>query len=544
MFHSMSELVTCPHCGQRFKSLTSRHKAICAGWPKGPEVPPCLCGHVATSMTQMKRHRTDCEVWKSRDSKEVRNARRSQTNLYRYGVERVAQLAEVREKTAATNLERYGAASVSSRDSIIFEKIQDSLQGRRFRFAKGSARNPFAQREIRERIRQTRLERHGVEHPAQLPDHREKARQTSLDRYGTEHPMQSLELQARRTQTNVERYGHENAAASEEVKSKIRVTNLERYGVSSTAAVPEFRRKQLATHQENWGDHFFASSQGKHKIRAGMRAKHGVDHPSQVEGYWKRQVQQFIEKYGVSHPLQLAEFLEKRSATCRRLYGSDNPLRVPPSMEELAQGLKPGIASIWERNIRTCLAKVGKLFPEFERPATCREDLIERYGIDAPMRDREYAAFHLTQMGEAFKQGPNGFEAKILRLCGDRLLYTGNRKFWRWLPALGHHKNPDFIVPGPDPKQPFRGVTRVVEAHGNFWHSERFTGMSNEEHERLLVDAYAEVGIECLVVWEHELKGDPETVRRRAMAFVVGAVPQQISLEETQAAPSEVALWD
>lgn len=39
-----------------------------------------------------------------------------------------------------------------------------------------------------------------------------------------------------------------------------------------------------------------------------------------------------------------------------------------------------------------------------------------------------------------------------------------------------------------------------------FWHSERFTGLSPAEHERLLVDAYREVGIECLVVWESELK--------------------------------------
>ena len=120
------------------------------------------------------------------------------------------------------------------------------------------------------------------------------------------------------------------------------------------------------------------------------------------------------------------------------------------------------------------------------------------------------------------RPGPNGLERRLHALAPspDSLLFTGDGKFWRWLPKLGHHKNPDFIVPGPDPTAPKRGVTRVVEAFGDFWHSRMFTGRAPFEHEQDLVDAYAEVGIACLVVWESEVRANPEQVQGRLAAFL------------------------
>jgi hypothetical protein len=103
-------------------------------------------------------------------------------------------------------------------------------------------------------------------------------------------------------------------------------------------------------------------------------------------------------------------------------------------------------------------------------------------------------------------------------------LFTGDFTFWRWLPKLEHHKNPDFIVPGNDPSQPKRGVTKVCEAFGDWWHSRMFTGRSNFEHESELIEAYREVGIQCLIIWESEIKGDAEGVRLRLEEFLKPSV--------------------
>jgi len=105
---------------------------------------------------------------------------------------------------------------------------------------------------------------------------------------------------------------------------------------------------------------------------------------------------------------------------------------------------------------------------------------------------------------------------------GRGLKFTGNGKYWRKLPLLGSYKNPDFVLPDPDATRahPFRGVTKVVEAFGDYWHSRMFTGKAPFDHEQELIEAYSEIGIDCLVVWESEVKSDPEGVTGRLRDFL------------------------
>src|SRR3989304_2876997 len=97
---------TCPYCHHFFKSITSRHKVICEGWPRATPPEPCLCGHESTSSTQMKRHRGTCDVWKARDAKAVTLERKMKTSLERYGVKDAAHAPEVVAKRKATIQER------------------------------------------------------------------------------------------------------------------------------------------------------------------------------------------------------------------------------------------------------------------------------------------------------------------------------------------------------------------------------------------------------------------------------------------------------
>ena len=227
-----------------------------------------------------------------------------------------------------------------------------------------------------------------------------------------------------------------------------------------TCMDPEVRAKQLASHHERYGSHWFASDEGKAAILAAMQEKYGVDHWMKTPGAWEKLVATFRERYGVDHPLQLAEFLEKS-----------------------------------------------------------RETSMKNWGTPHPMQNREYARQHLEKMDP--RRGPNGLERSVQGLAPEgSLLFTGDFTFWRWLPTLSKHKNPDFIVPGPDPEHPKRGVAKVVEAFGDFWHSRMFTGKAPFDHEQDLIEAYAEIGIECLVLWESEVHGDPESVGSRLEDFL------------------------
>ena len=120
------------------------------------------------------------------------------------------------------------------------------------------------------------------------------------------------------------------------------------------------------------------------------------------------------------------------------------------------------------------------------------------------------------------RKGPNGLEKRVASLApkAKPLKFTGNGKVWIQLPMLGKRKNPDFIVPGQNPRRPFEGIQKVVEAFGDYYHSEQFTGLSPKDHERQLVKAYADVGILCLVIWESQIKKNPRAVRQRLWRFL------------------------
>lgn len=478
--------ITCPHCSREFpgESLNSRHLAKCNP-ASSTGVAPCLCGHESTSLTQMKRHRQVCDVWKSRDGEAVKRGRVRATSLARYGVENAShapavatrrqatvrmkygvdnlfQAEEIKARSRATMLDHYGAEHPNHVSELNEKRKATCL-------ARHGAENPFASESVKEKIRETMVERHGAENPQQVPKIRARTKATNEERYGGELRGSPVLAEKVRT-TNLERYGDAFPQRTGVVKARQQETNIERWGVPWTGMNPEVRRRQIETHHERYGSHWFASEEGKSQVKEAMVALYGVDNPTKMEGWWERVVATFQERYGVGHPLQLVEFLEKRIETNLGTYGVPHPLQN---------------AEVKGRMIATKIAKYG------------------------------------SPWGPSAVDGPNGLEQNLLALAPPgSLLFTGDGKFWRWLPKLKHHKNPDFIVPGPDPEHPKRGVRKVVEAFGDFWHSRMFTGRVPFEHESEVITAYADVGIECLIVWESEVKGDPDGVRARLVSFL------------------------
>lgn len=445
-------MAVCPYCKKEFSTptISGRHRKVCwTDWKPEP-IAPCVCGHNSTSNTQMKRHKSGCDVWKGRDQKAIANARRRNTYLDRYGVSNPAHNKESVEKRKQTNLERYGAENPFSKESLVFEKVQDALEGKR-PVLKGKE-NPFAWESVQDKIKQTNLERYGAVNPQQNNEVKAKTQATNLDRYGGT-LLGSDELRAKIEATNMDKYGVPNPSMSDEVKAKIVATNMERYGVPYTSAVEEFRQKQIKTMIENYGSHYFASQKGKDDIRAVMMDRYGVEFPGSIEGHWDRVKETFLERYGVEHPLQLQEFRDKQ----------------------------------YETNIK-------------------------RYGTP-------FLGLVANRM--------NGFESRVASYS-DKLTFTGNGAYWRFLPSkknfdgsIGGYKNPDFVVcVSEDSDHPYRSATKVVECFGDYWHGESKTGMSKEDHERNTIEAYAEVGLDCLVIWESDILSDEQTVVDKVRVFL------------------------
>lgn len=365
---------------------------------------------------------------------------------------------------------------------------------------------------------------HGVDHPSQIPDAVARRNQTNLDRYGVVNPFESAAFQDKAKAAMLTKYGVENAQQVPEIRARTEATTLERHGARSFLQTQEWLAEHSRRAREREADRRARLMQGPHEvcphcdevfklitsthkaICAGWPEAPNPEpclcgHESASFTSMKRHRQVCV--VWLERDVNEVAWM-RRMATVRERYG----------VEHIAFS-----AEIQERMIRTCLAKIDLTFPEISVPAQTAEDLVERYGVTHPMQHEAYAQHHFTTYLDPLQVGPNKFERAVGALA-PWLLYTGDFTFWRWLPALGRKKNPDFIVPGPDPEHPRRDVTKVVECNGNYFHSEKFTGKSLADHEAETIAAYAEIGLQALVIWEEELAAGQDEVRRKLAAFL------------------------
>lgn len=178
-----------------------------------------------------------------------------------------------REKVRKTNLERYGNEN-AMKSEVIKNRLKDSLRSipiekkeeyikkrvetRRQKVDEISQnislglKKAYQERgqEIKEKTRQTCLDRYGVTSTNKLESMKEKSKKTCLERYGTEYAIQNKEMREKIEKTNLEKYGTKIASCNKEIANKIRTklttkseeerkiiqekirqTNLEKYGV-------------------------------------------------------------------------------------------------------------------------------------------------------------------------------------------------------------------------------------------------------------------------------------------------------------------------
>ena len=144
------------------------------------------------------------------------------------------QSDSVKEKAKQTNLERYGVENPSYLSEVTGKRCSTMLE-------RYGVRNSMYLDEVKEKIKQTNLERYGVENPFQSEDIKEKIRQTNLSNLGVEYPTQSEEVRNKVHDTNISRYGVSNPIQSEVIKERIKKINQERYGVDWTCQRQEAR---------------------------------------------------------------------------------------------------------------------------------------------------------------------------------------------------------------------------------------------------------------------------------------------------------------
>ncbi len=167
-----------------------------------------------------KTHETN-----SKKSKEVivqQIEKQKRTNLKNFGVEFPAQSKKVLETRKENIIKKYGSYEQYYND--IFNKVKE-----------------------------TNLQRYGVQNVATLKETIQKAKKTSLERYGEEHYSKTKEYAERVKRINLERYGVPVYMQSEECKEKVKKHFEDTYGVDNYSKTSEFKQKFQDTSLRKYG---------------------------------------------------------------------------------------------------------------------------------------------------------------------------------------------------------------------------------------------------------------------------------------------------
>ena len=342
-----------------------------------------------------------------------------------------------------------------------------------------------------ERIEKTFTKKYGegVTNAVHVPGAAERKAATMKERYGAENPFSresSLFEEVQSHWVRKDRTAHlpKDNFARPEIKEKIRQYWQTNHGFDNVTQVPEIRTRQLTTTLERYGD--------EHSLRVPeIRAKG---------------IKTWIERYGVSDPAQSPDVLERIRQTNLDRYGVEWTTQHPETRNAMNSALRSFM--------KTDAAK--QLYSVTHNEDLYQQTCLTRFGATHPMKNREYARNHLEHSRRA---GPNSIERKFQEVF-PQFMFTGNGSYWRFLPLLDQNKNPDFMLPGPDPENPFHESSTVVEVFGTYWHSELKTGKTIADHELEVIMAWQEVGMKCIVIWEAEFS-DIQKMSERVKLFLI-----------------------
>lgn len=121
--------------------------------------------------------------------------------------------------------------------------------------------HPSQSKKVQDKIKQTNLEKYGVEYAIASNTAREKSKQTMQLRYGCDYAQQSTAILQKTKDTNLKNYGVENVFQSEEIKEKSKQTNLEKYNCFDPGNSEKFRQKAKESSLLKYGVEYYEQLQ-------------------------------------------------------------------------------------------------------------------------------------------------------------------------------------------------------------------------------------------------------------------------------------------
>jgi len=153
----------------------------------------------------------------------------------------------------------------------------------------------------------TSIIKFGVNNPMQNDEIKNRLKDTILNKYGREFYLQTDDKKEKGTQTCLTKYGVENPMQDTKIKNKAKNTKREKYGDH----YEKITEKIIKTKKEKYGEHYEKITE---KINLTNVKKYGCDYPLQNKDIYNKSIETSINKYGM-HPNKCSFIKDKQLTT-------------------------------------------------------------------------------------------------------------------------------------------------------------------------------------------------------------------------------------
>ena len=204
-----------------------------------------------------------------------------------FNIYRKQHMNSIVSKMKQTCLEKYGVENYSQTKEYQ-EKFKKTC------LSKYNVDNPAKIKFIQNKAKNTCLKKYGVEYYQQTKECQNKIKQTCLDKYGVDSYLKTEEKQIKTKQNNLKKYGVENTTQLQKVKDKMKQTNLRKYGAKTYAESQNFKQHQDEIQQKIYDtkkqNNTFHVSSEEEKVYRLLLTKFGKE---DVERQYKSEVYPF-----------------------------------------------------------------------------------------------------------------------------------------------------------------------------------------------------------------------------------------------------------
>jgi hypothetical protein len=131
------------------------------------------------------------------------------------------------------------------------------------------------------KVKDTNLNKYGVDAPAKNKTILEKMKNTYIEKYGVDNPSKSENVKIKKLLTNIEN-GYDNPFQSADIKVKIKQSNLIKYGVDNPSKSEEIKARKELTSLKNYGVRHHAKSPLYQERLKQIRIENGNQVPDEL----------------------------------------------------------------------------------------------------------------------------------------------------------------------------------------------------------------------------------------------------------------------